>query len=153
MWNPLINLVKKTYDTQGDRTAVELASMTFLLVLLLLINLIDETDGGGPKIRWAKKTRTTSFFVCFVYFFSLLVMYATSVICLLTIFIDVVLLYTTHMNATGCGIDLKTDTPKLLTKTLKNICIFRLSFKLQKFGLGLWAHTEKEDRGVNWLLP
>ena len=57
-----------------------------------------------------------------------------------TIFIDVVLLYTTHMNATGCGIDLKTDTPKLLTKTLKNICIFRLSFKLQKFGLGLWAH-------------
>ena len=36
-------------------------------------------------------------------------------------FIEVVLLYTTHMNATGCGIDLKTDNPKLLTKTMKNI--------------------------------
>ena len=105
----------------------------------------EDPKSGGQK----KNSYNKLFCFVFVYFFSLLVMYATSVICLLTIFIDVVLLYTTHMNATGCGIDLKTDTPKLLTKTLKNICIFRLSCNPQKFGLGLWAHTEKEDRGVN----
>ena len=72
-----------------------------------------------PKSGGQKKTRTTSFSVFLFTFFSLLVMYATSVI-LPTMFIEVVLLYTTHMNATGCGIDLKTDNPKLLTKTMKN---------------------------------
>ena len=71
-----------------------------------------------------KKLVQEAFLFFSVYFFSLLVMYATSVI-LPTMFIEVVLLYTTHMNATGCGIDLKTDTPKLLTKTLKNMPYFR----------------------------
>ena len=65
-----------------------------------------------------KKLVQEAFLFFSVYFFSLLVMYATSVI-LPTMFIEVVLLYTTHMNATGCGIDLK--TPKLLTKTMNNI--------------------------------
>ena len=61
-----------TATKQG--TAVELASMTFLMLLLLLITVIDETDGGGllpklPKIRWAStqnnKTMSYAFFVCF----------------------------------------------------------------------------------------
>ena len=67
-----------------------------------------------------KKNSYKKLFCFFVYFFSLLVMYATSVI-LPTMFIEVVLLYTTHMNAIGCGMNLKTDTPKLLMKTMKNI--------------------------------
>ena len=74
-----------------------------------------------PKSGGQKKNSYKKLFCFFVYFFSLLVMYATSVICLLHIFIEVVLLYTTHMNAIGCGIDLKTDLPKLLTKNMKNI--------------------------------
>ena len=50
-----------TATKQG--TAVELASMTFLMLLLLLITVIDETDGGGllpklPKIRWASTQKT-----------------------------------------------------------------------------------------------
>ena len=51
-----------TYMRQG--TAVELASMTFLLVLLVLITVIDETDGGGRTDPLTK----IRYWACFVLF-------------------------------------------------------------------------------------